>query len=135
MEILSAILCDAASDYSGKLCILGAFDTISVQQFPVVHAHCALAVRVLFHDQDEGMRKFSFKLIDSDGKNLLPRVEFQVQVKLREDMFFISQNFVINLQGLQFQKAGQYSIDISCDDKIVSRVPLQVVLNKPATES
>ncbi|MBI3880007.1 MAG: hypothetical protein HY301_08065 [Verrucomicrobia bacterium] len=133
MQMLCAILCDYAADYSGKLAVMGAFDTIMAQQFPVTHAHCSIAIRVLFNDTDEGKHKFSIKLIDSDGRNVLPKLEPEIQVKLAEEMFLASHNFVINLQGLKFDKPGQYSIDVSYDGEIVSRVPLQVIeMKKPA---
>jgi hypothetical protein len=127
MEVLSALLCDSAADYGGKLCVLGAFDTIMAGGFPTVHPHCALAVRLLFNDTDEGRRRFSLKLIDSDGRNLLPPLHLEIEVKLREDTFFASQNLVMNLQGLKFDKPGQFSLDLAYEGKIVSRVPLQVL--------
>jgi hypothetical protein len=127
MELLSALLCDSAADYGAKLCILGAFDTIMARGFPVVHPHCSLAVRILFSDTDEGKHRLSIKLIDSDGKNLLPPIEPELLVRLPENMFFVSQNLVLNLQGLRFEKPGQYSIDIGYDNRIVARVPLQVL--------
>ena len=71
--------------------------------------------------------RFAIKLIDSDGKNLLPPVNLEVQVKLRDDTFFASQNIVMNLQGVNFPRPGQFSIDITYDDRIVSRVPVQVL--------
>ncbi|MDB6032554.1 MAG: hypothetical protein JWM16_2892, partial [Verrucomicrobiales bacterium] len=37
MEIQVAVLCDAATDYQGKLNILGTFDTIFTAQMPAVH--------------------------------------------------------------------------------------------------
>jgi hypothetical protein len=127
MEVLSALLCDSAADYGGKLCVLGAFDTIMAARFPTVHPHCALAVRLLFNDTDEGRRRFSLKLIDSDGRNLLPPLQLELDVKLREDNFFASQNLVMNLQGLKFEKPGQFSLDLAYEGNIVSRVPLQVL--------
>lgn len=130
MQVLCAILCDFAADYSGKLTIVGAFDTIVAPAFPITHAHCSFAIRVLFNDADEGRHKFDIKLIDTDGRNLLPRLEPAIDVKLDAEMFFRSQNFVINLQGLKFEKPGQYSIDVAYDGEIVSRVPLQVISAK-----
>ena len=47
MTIQIATLCDSASDYSGKLCILGAFDNLCSREFPVTHPACALVVRTV----------------------------------------------------------------------------------------
>lgn len=130
MQILCALLCDYAADYGGKLSVMGAFDTIMTSRFPATHSHCSIALRVLFTDADAGEHRLEIKLIDSDGKNLLPVIGPKFQVKLAEDVFFVSNNFVINLQGLKFDKPGQYSIDIAFDGQIVSRVPLQVIQMK-----
>jgi hypothetical protein len=130
VQILCALLCDYAADYGGKLSVMGSFDTIMTSRFPATHSHCSIALRVLFTDADAGEHRLEIKLIDSDGRNLLPAIGPKFQVKLAEDVFFVSNNFVINLQGLKFDKPGQYSIDIAFDGEIVSRVPLQVIQMK-----
>ncbi len=135
MEVLTAILCDSAADYNGKLCILGAFDTIFAQRFPAFHPQCALALRFLFRHEDEGMHRFQVSFIDSDGKSVLPQEgapRFELDVKeIPEKAFFISQNFVINLQGLPLNKPGQYSFDVLMDQELAVRIPLQVVQVAP----
>ena len=131
MQMLSALLCDFAADYAGKLSVMGAFDTIMAPQFPVTHNHCSLALRALVHDTDEGKHKFEIKLIDSDGRNILPKLELETQMHLSDEMFFASQNIVVHLNSLRFDKPGQYSIDVYFDGAIVSRVPLQVIKFNP----
>ncbi|MBG87255.1 MAG: hypothetical protein CMO80_10190 [Verrucomicrobiales bacterium] len=129
MEVQIASLCDSAADYGGgKLSFLGAFDTILVREFPAVHSHCSVALRIIFRDTDEGEHDLQLAMIDEDGRNQLPDLPpARINVKLGEQMFFSSNNFVFNLQGLQFPAAGQYSIDITMDQKIIARIPLQVL--------
>lgn len=128
MEAQIASLCDSASDYNGKLCLLGAFDTVLVQSLPAVHPHCSVALRIVLRDQDEGEHKLQLAMIDEDGQNQLPELPpTPINVKLADNMFFASQNLVFNLQGLKFPNAGQYSIDISIDQQIIARIPLQVI--------
>ena len=129
MEILTAVLCDSAADYHGKLCILGAFDTIAAPRFPTVHPQCSVAVRLLCKDGDVGKHSLQIIPIDPDGKNILPggtpRWDFELH-KIPEETFFLSRNFVLNFQGLVFQKPAQYSFDITLDSNIIARIPLQV---------
>jgi hypothetical protein len=129
VEVQIASLCDCAADYGGgKLSFLGAFDTILVQTFPAVHPLCSVALRIVFRDTDEGEHDLQLTMIDEDGRNQIPNLPpARINVKLGEHMFFSSNNFVFNLQGLQFPAAGQYSIDISMDKKIIARIPLQVI--------
>ncbi|MBL6765468.1 MAG: hypothetical protein ISQ14_10975 [Verrucomicrobiae bacterium] len=131
MDVQIASLCDAAADYNGKLSLLGAFDTVLVQQVPAVHPHCSVALRIVFRDTDEGDHTLQLAMIDEDGKNLLPKIEAQIKIKLAENMYFSSNNLIFNLQGLQFPSLGQYSIDIRLDEKIIARIPLQVLKIEP----
>jgi hypothetical protein len=127
MDVQIAALCDSAADYNGKLCILGAFDSIYVRQFPAVHPHCSIALRLVFNHDEEGRHQLRLALIDEDGRSLLPKIEPVIEVRLGKDGFFATTNLVFNLQGLKFDKAGQYSIDITLDQKIIARIPLQVI--------
>ena len=132
MEVLSALLCDAAEDYQGKLCVLGAFDTIMTQQFPVAHPHCAIALRLLFRSNDEGLHRFLIRLIDSDGVSCVSEIETEMDVHMPPgELYFVSRNLIINLQGLPFAAPGQYSLDIVMDEGIVARIPLQVLALPP----
>ncbi len=131
MQTLAAILCDSASDYQGKLCVLGAFDSIYAGRFPAVHPHCALAIRLLFKDEEEGKHEMKIRLVDTDGKNVLPdqggpTIQFEVP-EIPDDTFFISRNFVLDLNGLPLPKPGQYSFDISVGNQMIAQVPLQAM--------
>src|ERR1700677_3163428 len=130
MEILTAVICDSAADYSGKLCLLGTFDTIFAHRFPAIHPHCAVALRIVFRPIDEGPHRFRIAFIDSDGHDILPKEgEPRFEVKVAEipaKSAFVSRNFVINLQGLPLEKPSLYSFDVHMDEQIVARIPLQV---------
>jgi hypothetical protein len=130
MQILTACLCDSAADYQGKLCILGAFDTIAPPQVPVVHPACALALRFISRAGDEGAHQIRLALIDSDGRDLLPpgsiKIDFNLP-PLADNVFFASHNVVLNLQGLPLSAFAAYSFDVYVDGEIATRVPLQVV--------
>ncbi len=130
MEILTAVLCDSAADYNGKLCILGAFDTIWARKFPATHAHCAIALRFLFRDTDLGEHQFQVRFVDPDGRNALPSGPISLKVRIDripDGAFFLSRNVILNLQGLPLKEPALYSFDVTVDESIVARIPLQVV--------
>jgi hypothetical protein len=130
MEIQAAVLCDSATDYRGKLCILGTFDTIVTPSLPSTHPHCSIALRIVFRDADEGAHKLKLRLINEDGKNILPNIEPEMHVKLPDNVYFYSRNLIFNLQQIKFEQAGLYSIDVIINEAIVARIPLQVVVGK-----
>ena len=128
MEIQVATLCDAATDYNAKLCILGAFDTIGVAKLPAEHPQYAVALRIIFTDVDSGKHKLTVRMIDADGAIVKPvEIESTFEVRMPESLFFFSRNLVIGLQRLKFENTGQYSIDVAIDEEIKARIPLQVV--------
>lgn len=130
MELLTAVLCDSAADYQGKLCVLGAFDTIWARQFPATHSQCSVAMRFLFRPEDVGEHKLEILFVDPDGHNLMPRGPIMVNMKIDEipdQVYFMSRNLVINLQGLPIKEPAQYSFDVKMDETIIARIPLQVM--------
>ena len=133
MEVQIASLCDTAADYGGKLCLLGAFDTILAAKFPAMHPFCSVALRIVFRDTDEGKHTLRVNLIDADGQSLLPGMPVTpLDIRMPENQFFATVNLVFNLQGMRFNKPGQYSVDITLDEQMIARIPLQV-LNMPAS--
>ena len=134
MNVQVAVLCDAATqDSSSKLNVLGAFDTIYAQQLPAIHPQCAVALRVTFAADDEGQHKLALNFINADGRSIMPPIELPVAVRLPEDAHFLSLNFILNIQQLQFPEAGLYSVDVRSDGKSQASIPLQVKLIQRAT--
>ena len=128
MDIQVAALCDSAADYNGKLCVLGAFDTIFAQALPVIHPQCAIALRLCFKPDDEKRIKLRISLINADGVDVIPPFEPVIEVGVPPDAFFMTRNLVLNLQRLSFQEEGHFSVDIRSEEEILQRVPLRVVL-------
>lgn len=134
MEVLTALICDFAADYNGKLCIMGAFDSIWAARFPCVHPHCSVALRFLFREGDIGQHKMQLAMIDTDGRSVFPEggPAFDINIPaIPENTYFLSHNIVVNLQGVPLAKPGQYSLDVKMDGEIVARMPLQVVQAQP----
>ena len=131
MEIQIATLCDAATDYNGKLNLLGTFDTIFASQLPAVHMQCSIALRVVFSKIEEGAHKVKINFVDEDGKFVMPSIDMPIEVAMPEDASFQSRNFIVNIHQLKFEKPGQYAIDLAIDGRQETSIPLQVKLVPP----
>jgi len=131
MEIQVAALCDSATDYEGKLCLLGAFDTIVTGALPAVHPQCSVALRILFRKGEEGTHSVRVLFVDEDGRFILPPMETSFDIQLPEDLFFTTRNLILNLQQLPFARRGTYSIDVSVDSRQLASIPLQVRVIQP----
>lgn len=133
MNIEAFLLCDAATDQQGKLNILGAFDNIWAKKMPTVHPACAIAVRIRFEKVEEGNHPIRINIIDEDGKPTGPKLDGNVNVRVGDDMDSAVTNMVLNIQGLKFEKYGQYRIDIAIDNQMKGSLPFHVreVPNQP----
>lgn len=136
MDIQIATLCDYAADYNGKMVINGTFDTLAAPKMPVVHPHCCLAMRLCITPEDSGQRKFCVNIIDADGNSLDEKmpIEADMPIELPDQVPFMTRNLILNLQGLSFPEDGIYSIDISVDDELITRIPLRIVEHDPAAQ-
>ena len=128
MNIQVAVLCDAATDYHGKLSLLGTFDTIFTRQLPAVHPSCAIVLRIVFGQIEVGAHKLKLNFVDQDGKLVMPSIDIPCDVQLPGEMTYLSRNFIINIQQLKFEQAGEYSVDIAVDGRAEASIPLSVRL-------
>ena len=126
MTIQVAVICDAATDYNGKLNLLGTFDTIYAPQMPAHHSQCSVAMRIAFDRMEEGPHHLAVHFVDEDGHPIMPVTEMPVEVAFPTDATFISRNFIVNIQQLKFDKTGLYSVDLILDDRQLCGIPLAV---------
>lgn len=126
MDFQVAVLCDAATDYEGKLCVLGAFDTIAAGSLPAFHPQCSVAFRIVFRKEDEGAHQFTLTIVDEDGNAIVPSIEANLEIRLPEEIFFLSRNLVLNLHQLKFAREGSHSIDVSINGRPEISIPLQI---------
>ena len=76
----------------------------------------------------------SITVINEDGEALDPKnmpIEPEFEVRLPDNIPFLTRNVVMNLQGLRFPSAGIYSVDIGCDGELIQRLPLRIIQVNP----
>ena len=126
MKVELFVLCDAATDYHGKLNILGTFDAIWAKQIPAVHPQCAIALKVRFSRIEEGDHKVRINIVDEDGKAAVPSLEAGINVRFGKMPSSISINMIFNIQNLKINNYGEYSIDLAIDGRHEVSLPLYV---------
>jgi hypothetical protein len=127
METEIFTLCDFAQDAGGKLTIVGTFDQIGSQTFPLVHPACSLACRLRFSEKETGAHDFKVRLVDAKGKDVIPSIEGNINVGMPANNQYAAINLVGNLNQLKFEKEGRYSFELYVDGSWVTGLPLNLV--------
>ena len=127
MRVELFVLCDAATDYKGKLNVLGTFDAVWANKVPVVYHQCAVAMRLRFSKLEEGKHRIKINIIDEDGGKVIPPLEAYVNINLKNSPHSsIAANLILNIHGLKIQKYGEYAIDLIVDGNHEASLPLYV---------
>ena len=126
MDIQVAVLCDAATDYKGKLNLLGTFNSVHTRELPANYPQCSIVLRVVFKLVEEGSHKLRINFVDEDGKFVMPSIELPFEVSVPKNDSFAYRNFILNIQRLKFEKFGQHAVDIAIDGRQEASIPLEV---------
>ncbi|PKL23422.1 MAG: hypothetical protein CVV47_14370 [Spirochaetae bacterium HGW-Spirochaetae-3] len=123
VEILA--LCDFAQDASGKLTVLGAFDAITVREFPSVHQLLCVAARVRFQVYELGAHAMRIDLVDASGDRLAPPLEGSMHVNgIGGDS--ACANLALNVFNLRLEREGSWRLVLSIDGQERASTPLYV---------
>jgi hypothetical protein len=126
LEILT--FCDAATEYGGRLNLLGVADTILANELPVKVPHCALVARLRATSAEAGEHAMRLMVIDIDGRAVLTmdgKLALQFPAGASAAV-----NLIVNAQNLEFKAAGEYAIDLTVDDTHLGSTPLFVRLRQ-----
>jgi len=124
VEIFS--LCDAATCDSGKVNILGAFDSVFVKEIPAVHPHCAIVLRVRFDYLQGRDHEVTVNFINADGRDVMPPAKGKMHINFPENQRSVSHNLILNIQGLKLNELGEHAVELTIDGKHEGSLPLFV---------
>jgi hypothetical protein len=127
LEILT--FCDAAAEYGGRLSILGATDNLTSPVMPFRYPHCALAVRLRAARVEQGHHNVRLMIIDADGEPIL-NIDGGMDVNVTSTIGS-SMHLIVNAQNLEFNREGEYAIEVAVDGIQLGSSPLMVRLRRP----
>lgn len=116
MDIQIFTLCDSAQEYNGKLVIVGAFNEITVSNFPEVYPEMTIVVRTIIENEDkEGhdVEVYAFKS-DTGKEALIPHFKTYVETKGNIGQTVYS-NVILRTNNVPIPEAGKYIIRFSID--------------------
>ncbi len=128
VEIFS--ICDAATDYAGRLNLLGAFEGIAAPKAPIMRDRCSLAIRMRFDKAEAGNHAVAVRFFDKDGNMPIPEMKAALNVKVMSGRSTSAFNLVLNINRLTFPHFGVYDIQLFVDDALQASLPLLVAQAK-----
>lgn len=121
-----ALLADAANvSREGKLNVLGVFDTIYARQFPTVHPHMALVLRLEAASDEEGPHDIEVQLVAPDG-TVLVRAPGTVTLPGFAPGDPIGFDHVLSFANTRFAGPGRYAVRVAVDGVVVVALVLRV---------
>lgn len=126
LEILT--FCDAATEYGGRLNILGALDTLVVNDLPFRLPQSTLVVRMRAARIEEGDHAVRLMIIDADGHSLL-NVDGKISIRFASGAS-AAVNLIVNAQNLEFKAAGEYALEVAVDGIQLGSNPLFIRLRE-----
>lgn len=128
MQITMAVVADAANRTdNGKLNLLGVFHTLFAVTTPCQHPHMAIVLNFEATAMERGTRqKIGIRLVDADGKPVLNMPESFIDVPGDPNIVTPQLSLIANIAGVMFERFGAYQFDISINDEIRGRIPIQI---------
>jgi len=125
MKVELFSFCDFAQENSGKLTVVGTFDTIISRNFPCVHPQLSVVIRLRFDLWEFSNHSFRIESHDLDGNINLEPINGNVDVQGGGNATAVS-HLVFTITNLHFQKNGILNFILFIDDKEVMSIPLYI---------
>jgi hypothetical protein len=130
MKLLYALLCDNAFlSIDRKVNMIGVFETINAQKFPVTHPKFVIVGSI---EPTKKNFKMSLNIVDEDSKPILGDIQ-EREVNLPQETSGQNFNFIIEVINTNFSSAGTYRVQVSIDGKVIGEILFKVLENKMAS--
>ena len=123
MKIELFTFCDFAQENSGKLTIIGTFDTIISRNFPCIHPQLSVVIRLRFDLWEFSTHQFRIETRDLNGQTVIKPIQGNVEVTGAGNATAVS-HLVFTISNLHFRSAGVINFILYIDDKELSSIPL-----------
>lgn len=129
MRLLILLAADHAyiDNTTGKLYVLGAFNSIGVSQFPGRHDKMALVVRIASEVTDPTTEQtLTALLMDEDGRQIL-KFESPFTLPIASDGSRPYFSLIVEISGILFPQPGRYALRITVGEDELGSTPIDIV--------
>lgn len=123
MKIEVATICDAATDQSGKLNMLGVFDYIEAE-LPIVIPRCSAVFRVRYTRSEVSPHDLEVTITNTlDGKELIPPIRSSVNfLPIPDSMDSAAVNLILNMNRMRVMDGGKYQLRLRIDEVLLEAI-------------
>jgi len=126
MKLELFTFCDFAQENSGKLTIVGTFDTIVSRDFPCVHPQLSVVIRLRFDLWEFATHQFRIETRDLNGDMLIKPTSGSLNVKGAGNATTVS-HLVFTISNIHFKNSGVITFILYINDKEAASIPLYLV--------
>ena len=132
MKLQLFLLADFINVADGKLNIIGEFDTIWSENFPVQHPLMCIGAKISLGSDDFGRNQIiKLLLMDEEGNELFKaEKEFNISPNSNTHHNYIS---VFYLVGTEFKHSAQHQFNLYVDEELLGTIPLIVAPRKKSS--
>jgi len=123
MKIELFTFCDFAQENSGKLTIVGTFDTIISRNFPCIHPQLSVVIRLRFDLWEFANHQFRIETRDLNNDIVINPIQGNLEVKGAGNATAVS-HLVFTISNLHFKSSGMINFILYIDDKEIASIPL-----------
>jgi len=123
MKIELFTFCDFAQENSGKLTVVGTFDTVVSRTFPCIHPQLYVVIRLRFDLWEFSNHEFRVETRDLNGDTVIKPVTGNVEVKGVGNATAVS-HLVFTISNINFKQPGVVNFVLYIDDRELSSIPL-----------
>lgn len=124
------LMCEIAQAFAGRLNLLGTFESIKVQELPVVVPLLTVAIRLRFWSEEGGVHRCTLRLIDADGQIVFEDLGTEFVIGAADTNPSQITNIIARLQNVLVEHAGDYDLDLYLDDKLEASLPLGIEVSQ-----
>lgn len=111
-------MCDSVQNYSGKLVVVGAMNSISVPAVPVMISNLSVAIRMVFEYGEDMPSTYQVSITKPQGGILVETTAITPDVKQPAEGDFSTVDFNFGLNNVRLDEFGTYIIKMTADDQV-----------------
>ena len=119
-------LCEGAVEQNGRLSMLGTYDVLHSQCFPLVLPQMTVVIRLRFWPGEARHHRVRLTMVDPDGRVMGAEAEAMINVNGTEEGLAAPYNLIVHMQAIEFEEPGEHAIAFHLDDALEGRLPFCV---------